>query len=370
MYKLLIALVSTTLLLVSCATQVVEHTDAGMRYANLLTMQEEDSFTVARVADPWHKGRTIATYVMVADSLPLPHSLPKGTVVRTPLKRAIITSSVHAALLLDLQATHCMAGVTDVDYIVSPSLKAFLHQHAEVQNMGSMLTPDVERFKASHTDGLLVSPFENDENGALRSVGFTLIACADYMETSPLARAEWMRFYGRLFGVAQRSDSLFAVVKEQYNDLKQKVAKHSGIHPTVFCDLKLGNAWYQPGGSSTMGQLITDAGGHYLWDDRKESGSLALDLESVYARAHDADIWLIKYGQAHDMTYQQMQQDCGQYAKFKAWKQRKVWGCNTFKIPYFEEVPFHPNWLLHDLIQLMGTAKVSPAPKSYYTPLR
>lgn len=90
------------------------------------------------------------------------------------------------------------------------------------------------------------------------------------METSPLARAEWMRFYGRLFGVAQRSDSLFADVEKQYNDLKQKVAKHSGIHPTVFCDLKLGNAWYQPGGSSTMGQLITDAGGHYLWDDRKK----------------------------------------------------------------------------------------------------
>lgn len=369
MHKFIITLLSIVLLCASCTTQV-EHTDATLRYATLLTMQERDSFTVAQVANPWHKGQTLATYVLVPDSLPLPHSLPQGIVVRTPLKRAIVTSSVHAALLLDLQVADRMAGVTDVDYIVSPTLKVYLQQHPKVRNMGSSMTPDVERFKAAQTDGIMVSPFENDENSPLRSMGFTLIACADYMEASPLARTEWMRFYGRLFGVAQHADSLFAAIERRYNELKQKVATQATTHPTVFCDLKMGNTWYQPGGASTMGQFITDAGGQYLWDDKKESGSLPLDIESVYARAHNADIWLIKYGQANDMTYQQMQQDCTQYSQFKAWQQRKVLGCNTFKIPFFEEVPFHPDLLLHNLIQLFGTAKVASAAKSYYTPLR
>lgn len=371
MSKILTTLLSLSivLLLASCATQV-DHSDTPLRYATLLTMQEEDSFTVAKVTSPWHKEQTLASYILVSDSLPLPHSLPQGTVVRTPLKRTIVTSSVHAALLLDLQAANRMTGITDVDYIVSPTLKSYLQQHPEVRNLGSGMTPDVERFKALQTDGIMVSPFENDENGSLRSMGFTLIACADYMEASPLARAEWMRFYGRLFGVGQQADSLFTTVETRYNELKQKVATQATARPTVFCDLKMGNTWYQPGGASTMGQFITDAGGQYLWADRKESGSLPLDLESVYARAHNADVWLIKYGQAYDMTYLQMQQDCAQYAQFKAWQRHKVLGCNTFKIPFFEEVPFHPDLLLQNLIQLFGTAKVSPTTRSYYSPLR
>lgn len=369
MSKILITLLSISWLLTSCATQV-EHADATMRYATLLTMQEEDSFTVAQVANPWHKGQMLATYILVPDSLPLPHTLPQGTVVRTPLKRAIVTSSVHAALLLDLQKANHIAGVTDVDYIVSPTLKAYLQQHPETRNMGSAMTPDIERFKAAQTDGIMVSPFENDENGSLRSAGFTLIACADYMETSPLARAEWMRFYGRLFGAAQQADTLFTTVETRYNELKQKVTAQATTHPTVFCDLKMGNTWYQPGGASTMGQFITDAGGQYLWADKKESGSLPLDIESVYARAHNANIWLIKYGQANDMTYQQMQQDCTQYTQFKAWQQRKVLGCNTFKVPFFEEVPFHPDLLLQNLIQLFGTAKIDSTTKKYYSPIQ
>lgn len=369
MSKILITLLSIALLFTSCATQM-EQTDATLRYATLLTMQETDSFTIAQIANPWHKGQTLATYVMVADSMPLPHSLPQGTVVRTPLKRTIVTSSVHAALLLDLQVANRMAGITDADYIVSTRLKNYLRQHPEVSNMGSAMTPDAERFKAAQTDGIMVSPFENDENGPLRSMGFTLIACADYMEASPLARAEWMRFYGRLFGAAQRADSLFTTIETRYNDLKQKVATQATAHPSVFCDLKMGNTWYQPGGGSTIGQFISDAGGQYLWADRKESGSLPLDIENVYARARNADIWLIKYGQADNMTYQQMQQDCVQYTQFKAWQQHKVWGCNTFKVPFFEEVPFQPDLLLHNLIQLFGTAKVSHTPNNYYTPLQ
>lgn len=369
MPKIIITILSVVLLCASCATKV-ETSDVTLRYATLLTMQEKDSFTVAQVVNPWHKEQTLATYVLVPDSLPLPHSLPQGTVVRTPLKRAVVTSSVHAALLLDLQVANHMAGVTDVDYIISPTLKAYLKQHPEVRNMGSTMTPDVERFKAAQTDGVLVSPFENDENGALRSMGFTLIACADYMESSPLARAEWMRFYGQLFGAKQQADSLFAAVEARYNKLKQQVTTQATTHPTVFCDLKMGNTWYQPGGASTMGQFITDAGGQYLWADKRESGSLPLDIETVYARAHNADVWLIKYGQANDMTYQQMQQDCAQYTQFKAWQQHKVLGCNTLKIPFFEEVPFHPDLLLHNFIQLFGTAKVTSATKSYYTPLQ
>lgn len=368
LHALTFTLLVSVLLLCSCASQTADK-PTPLQYASLLSIEQTDSFALVHVADPWNKGQTLANYVLVPDSLPLPHNLPQGEVVRTPLKRAVITSSVHAALLLDLGAETQMAGITDVNYIVSPRVKGFLQSHPAIKNLGAAITPDIERYKAVQTDGVLVSPFQGTDHGALSHSGFTLIECADYMETSPLGRAEWMRFYGLLFGKEQRADSLFAQTAQQYQALKQQVAQSKAVSPTVMCDLKMGNTWYQPGGASTMGQFIKDAGGHYLWADQAESGSLPLDMERVFARANHADIWLIKYGQATDMTYRQMQRDCSQYAQFKAWQQHHIYGCNTFQLPFFEEVPFHPDWLLSNLINVFKTAQVSTT-HTYYTPLK
>lgn len=120
-----------------------------------------------------------------------------------------------------------------------------------------------------------------------------------------------------------------------------------------------------------MGQLIADAGGRYLWADRKESGSLALDLESVFAKASKADIWIIKYGQPTPMTYAQLQRDCAQYAQFAAWKQRHIFACNTLLTPFYEETPFHPERLLQNLAAVFGTSgKALPSTSAYYVPLK
>ena len=356
------------LLLTACASQPVANLEP-LQYASLLHMEQTDSFTLVQVSNPWHKGRTMATYVLVPDSQQLPQQMPQGTLIRTPLKRTVVTSSVHAALLLDLGAEARMVGITDVSYIVSQRLQHYLATHTEVNNMGTAMTPDVERYKAVQADAVLVSSFDQNDHGALQHAGIPLIECADYMETSPLGRAEWMRFYGRLYGKAHTADSLFAEVAQRYIQLKQQALQSGGEHPTVMCDLRMGSTWYQPGGASTMGQFITDAGGQYIWADRKESGSIPLDLESVYARAHKADIWLVKYGQLNDLSYEQMKRDCAQYAQFAPWQHHHVYGCNTLRQPFYEEVPFHPDYLLRNLINVFHTAKVS-CDTPYYTPLK
>ena len=92
-------------------------------------------------------------------------------------------------------------------------------------------------------------------------------------------------------------------------------------------------------------------------------------MESVYARAHKADIWLVKYGQLNDLSYEQMKRDCAQYAQFAPWQHHHVYGCNTLRQPFYEEVPFHPDYLLRNLINVFHTAKVS-CDTPYYTPLK
>lgn len=348
-------------------------TQAGsnlLHHASLLELEEADSFTIAHVRNPWKPEQMLATYVLVPRTSPLPHCLPHGTLVRTPVKRAVMGSSVHAALVIELQARAQMAGLMDADYAVSPSVRRHVgNGQGMMKPMGSSIQPDAELIRSAHADVLLLSPFENAGHGAISRLQVPIIECADYMETSPLGRAEWMRFYGRLFGQGERADSLFQQVEEAYSALCQK-ASTSQKRPTVMCDALLGATWYEPGGESTMGRLFADAGARYLWADRKEAGSLQLDLESVFARGRDADIWLVKYGAPTDWTYASMKADNARYALFRPWKEHRIWGCNTLHVPFFEETPFHPERLLANLISIfhpeIPTAKDSPA---YYTPL-
>lgn len=351
----------------SAPPRPIQGEEIKMRHASLLRMEESDSFTQVCISDVWHPGQTMATYLLVPQNRPLPSSLPEGIVVRTPIQRAALTSSVHAALLLELQAGHRIAALSDTDYIVSPEVRKLLQKG--IHNLGTGIQPDIEVLRASRADALFVSPFENAGHGTLDRLNIPLIECADYMETSPLGRAEWMRFYGRLVGEGRRADSLFAKVEQAYAALRQRVAQAPGKRPTVLCDLRTGSIWYQPGGASTMGRFIEDAGGDYLWADRPESGSLSLDLETVFARAGQADLWLVKYGKPHDLSYQEMATDCAQYRQFLPWKKQRVWACNTLKVPFYEEVPFHPERLLQELAAIFHPQTAPLQQHRYYTPL-
>ena len=198
----------------------------------------------------------------------------------------------------------------------------------------------------------MLSPFENSGGyGRLGKLDIPIIECADYMETSSLGRAEWMRFYGLLFGKAAEADSLFARVEADYLRWAGKVADIED-KPTVFADLKSGATWYVPGGRSTVGRTFADAGADYVFSDLKNSGSSPLSFETVYEKAKDADIWLIKYNMPEDKTYRDLKNDYAPYVGFRAFRERRVYGCNTGRVPYYEETPFHPEWLLEDLIKI------------------
>ena len=215
------------------------------------------------------------------------------------------------------------------------------------------MNPDMERIIDLHPDAILLSPFENSGGyGRIEKLDIPIIECADYMETSALGRAEWMRFYGLLFGVAPQADNLFAEVDSCYQRLKMR-AQLSSTSFSVVSELKSGSAWYVPGGRSTIGRLFQDACGRYAFADDTHSGSVPLAFETVFDKAGDADVWLVKYNRDRDMSYADLEADYIGYTGFKAFKTRNVYGCNTAKVPFYEETPFRPDYLLSDLIQIL-----------------
>ena len=324
----------------------------SLRYAENLTLVDYPGYTVATLRNPWDTLKTLHTYILVPKSNDLPDNLPAGTVVRTPLTKAVVYSSVHCGLLHELGAGNAIGGVCDLKYIKLPELHKAVNQ-GRIADCGDGMNPDMERIIDLHPDAILLSPFENSGGyGRVEKLGTPIIECADYMETSALGRAEWMRFYGRLFGTVSQADSLFAHVDSSYNRLKHRAAL-SSVRLSVVCELKNGSAWYVPGGRSTTGRLLEDAYSDYAFAKDAHSGSVPLPFETVFEKAGDADIWLIKYNRQRDMTYADLQADFVGYTGFKAFKGRRVYGCNTGKVAFYEETPFHPDRLLADLIQIL-----------------
>ena len=184
------------------------------------------------------------------------------------------------------------------------------------------------------------------------------------METSPLGRSEWMRFFGLLFGKRRQADSLFTAVRADYLQLCDLV-KSVNQRPTVISELKSGSAWYVPGGKSTTGRLYQDAGATYMWAEDEHSGSIPLSFETVFDRGQAADFWLFKYNRLQDKTLTELKSDYASYAGFRAFQTGQVYGCNSGQVPFYTETPFHPERLLEDLIRIFHPG-VLPAGECRY----
>ncbi len=323
----------------------------ALDYAQLLTLVDYDGYSVASIRDPWNKGRMLHEYVLLPKGTEVPSGFEKATIVRTPVSNALIYTAVHSALAIDLGAGKQIGGVCDFQYIHSPFIIDGVHD-GSIKDCGDAMTPDLERIIDLEPDVVLLSPFENSGGyGRVEELGVPLIECADYMETSPLGRAEWMKFYGRLFGVGDEADQLFRQVNDDYLQMKAKAAD-ANEKPSVIADMKIGSVWYVPGGQSTQGKMWADANAVYPYADDSHSGSLALSFEAVFDKAGDADIWVIRYNQPVALTYRQLAADYHGNAELKAYKERRVYGCNTGHTAFYEETPFHPDRLLRDYIQI------------------
>ena len=346
----------------------------AFKYATQLTVVRYDGYTVATLKNPWKEGMTLHQYLLVptsaaADSslFTLHSSLPNATVIRTPLSRSMIFSTVHCAMLMDFGKQDCIAGVADLKYIKIPWIQQQVQQ-GKITDVGDGLSPVVEKIIDQRPDALFLSPFENSGGyGKLEDIDIPIVECAEYMESTPLGRAEWLRFYGLLFGCEQKADSLFDAIDKNYNQLKTLVTQKN--RPSVLLDNVTGSVWYVPGGKSTIGQMIQDAGGSYPWAADEHSGSVSLPFENVLEKAGETDVWLFRYSSDHDITYDELRSEHHGYNQFKAFREKNVYGCNVELSPFYEETPFRPDWLLNDFIRILHPELEGLAPLRYYKKL-
>ena len=374
MKHLCILIFIIAVLLSSCGGHSARHQGDGdtvvFRYAQRLSVVRYKGYTIATLANPWKKGKILHQYLLVPKNGELPESLPHGcTIVRTPLQRSVVFTTVHCALLQMLHRESSIAGVADLKYIKIP----FVHEAVDkgrIADVGDGMSPVVEKIIDLGPDALLLSPFENSGGyGRLEEIDIPIIECADYMDPTPLARAEWMRFYGLLFGAGDKADVLFHHVDSSYVALKQQAAQ-AGKGRSVIVDKVVGSVWYMPGGRSTIGQMLQDAGGQYPWATDDQSGSLSLPFETVLERGGEADVWMLRYSSDHDWDYKELLSGHRGYSQLKALRQHEVYGCNVEQSHFYEDTPFHPDRLLCDFLQILHPDIIGLPPLRYYKKLK
>ena len=341
-------------------------TDQGdtlrLKYAEKLTIVKHEGFTEVLLADPWNTGKTLHRYILINENdndNEKPNSIPQHpntSVIRIPLKRAVIATSVQFGLVEQLGGRSAIAGVCDLQYINLPWVQEECRK-GHIADCGSGLQPTIEKIIDLEPDALFLSPFQNSGGyGKLEKLEIPIVEMADYMESSALGRAEWMKFYGMLFGREKEADSLFAVVEKNYQALKSKVAervaKGDVKKPRVLMDKQTGSVWYVPGGRSTIGRLLVDAGVDYPWKDDDRSGSLPLPFESVLEQGAQSDIWLFRYNAPHAIRPQELLAEKQAYSRFKSFQKGEIYGCNTATSTFYEDTPFHPDLLLRDFITI------------------
>ena len=353
-YRFITLLPALLVLLSSCyrsghgAGSALVAQDSVITAARLLSMERTPQYTVVTVGDPW-KGGVLHRYVLVPRDIDMPADLPEGTVVRTPISQALVYSSVHTSLFNELGCLDVVKGVVDKQYFIDSTLVAGINA-GTIADCGNSMNPTVERVIDMQPDAILLSPYQDASYGQITKLDIPIIECADYLEYDPLGRAEWVKFYGELVGKRDAADSLYNAVVTAYNDMKQKAADAT-THPTVVTEMVISGVWNVPGGQSYMARILADAGGRYLWADDENTGSLSLDFNQVLAVAHDADYWFIKWTNIN--TLKDLQGAFDLNKEMAAFKNKRVYVCDTDKTRFFDRIPFHPEVLLREFAAIL-----------------
>lgn len=377
---------------------IVKYGEKGTASLNNDAEDAEYQYAEVNVANPWKAGTLLHRYILIPKGkegdemvarLALQRTSGMGCTtdtVRTPVERSAVFIAPHCQLIYELGCQQAIRGVCDLDYINIPDVKkrAALSRNTaarkassgnvsagkasvgnSIVDCGSSMAPDIERIIALNPEAILLSPFENSGGyGKLDKLHVPIIEAADYMESSPLGRAEWMKFYGMLFkkdgnapktalaaSCEPKADSLFAKIEKEYLKLKAEAAGYpKGL--SILTERKTGNVWYVPGGQSTIGILLKDANARYIFEDDEHSGSLAMSPEQILAKGKQVDVWAFKYFGGAPLSQAQLLQEYDGYKALAAFSRGNIYQVDTSTVPYFELTSFHPELLLREFIIL------------------
>jgi len=336
-----------------------------IRYAKGFSISHFTNYTQIIVRNPWDSTHILEKYILVDRNAEMPANLPEGVIVKVPVQRAAICSSVHIGMWNQLGKINDVVAVCEPKYIDFEVIKKGLAS-GKIIDLGMATSINIEKLVSIAPDVLVVSPYENNTHDRFKNSGIAVIKDASYMEESPLGRSEWIKFEAAFTGEDALAEKIFNDIEKRYQSLCTQVLRTKN-RPTVFTEKKFGDSWYISGGNSYIGRFLKDAGANYMWADMKNAGSVPLSFEKVFTKAINADYWLIKYNDSQsNLTYKQLATEYELYANFKAFKKKNIFAMNSATCPFYEESPMEPDVVLADLVSIFHPEIMLDYKPKYY----
>ena len=326
-----------------------------VHYSKGFSIENYSGYLVVTVKNPWPKATKTYTYILQKKNGIVPDSLKQNTIIPVPIKTIVVTSTTHIPSLEMLDEVNTLVGFPHSDYISSDKVRARIDA-GKVKELGNNHDLNTEVILDLQPNIIIGYGIDNKNPTLdnLQKSGLKVMLNGDWNEETALGKAEWIKFFGALYGKQKQAEELFTKIEKDY--LKTiEIAKRATSTPTILAGDMFEDRWYLPKGTSWGSLLLKQANGNYLWQETSGTGSLSLSFETVFEKAKKAEVWITS-GQFSSLAA--MTNLNPHYADFDAFKNKNVYSFSEKKgktggILYYELAPNRPDIVLKDIVKIL-----------------
>ncbi len=342
----------------SCKKEILKETAAPIpkstiKYAKGFDIVIENGLKKLIIKTGYQNATTIFEYLI------LNKTTKKATLnnqtIQVPIKEIVVTSTTHIPMLELLNEESSIVGFPHTTYISSEKTRALIDtgKIKEIGKESALNTEILLDLQPELVVGYSITSADKSLTTAQKA-GISVIYNGDWLEETPLGRAEWIKFFGVLYNKEKQADSIFNAIETNYLKAK-KIALKATIKPTILSGAIMSkDIWNLPAGESFVAQFLKDANLNYLWKDSKGKGSLSLSFESIFDTGRNADFWIAP---GYFSSKEQLLQSNQIYAEFTAFKNDRIYTPSSKKgktggVIYYELAPTRPDLVLKDIIKI------------------
>ncbi len=330
--------------------------DVPLDHAKGFSLRDHDGFKTLRVTVDLDGHRDTLRYLLLPRKSSRPDGFDEYVTIRTPVNRIALFSTTHVGYVDLLGCSDRIVGIARPEYVNTPALRKRIEAGA-VSEIGMSFSPNLEVLLDLDPDLLVATALPKTRKtgyNAIVDAGVPVLVVSEWLESSPLGRAEWLKMYGALLGKDDSARRTFEEIEASYIELAALTRDAVG-RPSVITGIPYKDAWFVPGGGSYVAEFLRDAGAAYHWRDNPKTGSIKQDIETVYPVALEADYWL-NPGTARSL--EELLAKDRRFADFRPVRSGKVHNNNLWLNPaggnaYWEMGIVRPEKVLRDLILIL-----------------
>jgi len=329
-----------------------EELKTSIKYAKGFDIQQYNGYKKLIIKSPYPDAEQYQEFILVDDRNT---DFEGKNKIYVPVKKMVATSTTHIPMIEILGQANSLIGFPTTDFISSKITrdnvkKGLIKDLGNEQDFNTEvlinLQPDV---MIAFSMGKSTKLYQNIERN-----GIPVIFNGDWLEATPLGRAEWIKFFGALYNKDKEADSIFRSIESHYLEAK-KTALEAQTRPKIMSGVLYKDKWNLPAGESFTAQLYKDANADYLWGSSKGQGSLVLSFETVFEKAGKATYWI---GSGYYTTLEELEAANAHYAQFDTFKTKEIYSFSKRRsenggVEYFEFAPMQPHIVLKDLIKVI-----------------